>query len=249
VTDQRDRVTTDPGIGPVLDNSAHAGAIAATEVVEPDGASLYYEPKPLIAPSDHKTLEIATVKLSDTIDPRKLPTQLSLQRSPPPPPFDSGWPQAALAVASSQPPPAPRPRGRTPLVVLALLSALLVLALGRVAARHVAGASDGPRAAAVQPPAVPPAVLVPRAEVRTPSSESLAAAQRSAQASPSASVAPLVPSAPSAVPSPAAAVGAAAEHTANQQPGSALFATSPASSARGGVTSAPSAAKPKRAIY
>jgi len=89
VTDQRNRVTTDPGLGPI-DPEHHATlrSIVAADRVEEDpvadgdgsGAPVYYAPKPLHAASEHKTLELETVKISKEIDPRKLPTQLKLRR-------------------------------------------------------------------------------------------------------------------------------------------------------------------------
>jgi hypothetical protein len=123
VTDQRNRVTTDPGLGPVEPeyHSTLRSIVAADPVAEDlvpgeesPGAPVYFGPKPLHAASEHKTLELETVKLAKDIDPRKLPTELKLRRpvlhvlpasdpnwpapSPQPnadwqqPNFDVGWP-------------------------------------------------------------------------------------------------------------------------------------------------------------
>jgi len=120
VTDQRNRVTTDPGLGPVeLDHPSTLRSIAAADPVEADntGTPVYYEPKPLNATSDHKTLELETVKLAKDIDPRKLPTELTLRRPvlhvvpasdpswvAPPSPYPANWP-GAQQFESGWPPP------------------------------------------------------------------------------------------------------------------------------------------------
>ena len=68
-------------------------------------APVYFEPAPLVAVSDHKTLEVETVKLAENIDPRKLATEMRLGRvlSSLVPPSDSNWPPET-ALTSSQPP-------------------------------------------------------------------------------------------------------------------------------------------------
>ncbi|HEY4103294.1 MAG TPA: hypothetical protein VGM44_05355 [Polyangiaceae bacterium] len=94
---------------------------------------VYVEPQPPARISDHKTIEIETVKLAEDIDPRKLPTELRLAR---PPSFapDSGA-LHDLGLVSSQTPPVRRVRWRVPAVLAALLAALILLALARSAAR------------------------------------------------------------------------------------------------------------------
>ncbi|HEY4159937.1 MAG TPA: hypothetical protein VGM29_17620 [Polyangiaceae bacterium] len=83
-----------------------------------DASEVYVEPLPLPKVSDHKTLEVDTVKLAAEIDPRKRPTELKLGRvrrtsdanpsSHPPPegpvtrteaPSDSKTNRNALAIA------------------------------------------------------------------------------------------------------------------------------------------------------
>ncbi|MEP7049725.1 MAG: hypothetical protein ABJB12_05200, partial [Pseudomonadota bacterium] len=108
MTDKRERIITDPGLGPQDPHRPSTlrsleGPEAAAEL-NPN-APVYYEPTPLVAISNHKTLEVQTVKLSDEIDPRKLQTELRLDRVPSyVPPSDSFWPPET-ALASSQPPP------------------------------------------------------------------------------------------------------------------------------------------------
>ena len=74
----RNRVTTDPGLGPI--EREHASTLRSMTAADPipddeiPGAPVYFEPKPLHAVSDHKTLELETVKLAKDIDPRKLPS-------------------------------------------------------------------------------------------------------------------------------------------------------------------------------
>ena len=161
MTDQRNRVTTDPGLGPI--QREHASTLRSMTVAEPvpedeiAGAPVYYEPKPLHAASEHKTLELETVKLAKDIDPRKLPTELKLRRpvlhvlpasdpnwpAPepqdlgwPPPQFDSGWPPPETVLTSSQPPLAARRRSYIPFVILVLLAASVLLVLGARARRR-----------------------------------------------------------------------------------------------------------------
>lgn len=50
----------------------------------PEQAGVYVPPRPLASASDHRTIEIAPVRLAREIDPRRAPTELRL--SPPPPP-------------------------------------------------------------------------------------------------------------------------------------------------------------------
>ena len=121
MTDQRNRVTTDPGLGPVeIEHPSTLRSIAAADPVETDsaGAPVYYEPKLLNAVSDHKTLELETVKLARDIDPRKLPTELTLRRpvlhvvpasetswAAPASPYDASWPGPQQFESGWPPPP------------------------------------------------------------------------------------------------------------------------------------------------
>ena len=144
MTDKRERIITDPGLGP-LDPpgpSTLRSLEAAEEAAElSPNAPVYYEPSPLVAISDHKTLEVQTVKLSDDIDPRKLQTELRLNRVPSfVPPSDSFWPPET-ALSSSQPPSGPARRWRTPVVLITLLCALLLLVVARAVTRRSAAAA------------------------------------------------------------------------------------------------------------
>jgi len=253
VTDQRDRVTTDPGIGPVdLDNTTTLRSIAAAAAVEvePDGSALYYEPKPLVAYSDHKTLEIATVKLSAGIDPRKLPTELSLPRVQGSAQYDSGWPQAAIALTSSQPPQPARRAWRMPVALLAVLCALLIFALARSAARRSArqanagavsthAAERAPAAelsratATAETPALPPAPNPPLASL--PAASSSASNAASMPAAPGAGVAA---STPAELPSAGMAV------SAPSMPSAGVAVSTPAASALSSALRAPLAGNP-----
>ena len=110
---------------------------------------VYVEPQPLVAASNHKTIEIQTVKLADDIDPRKLPTELRLVRPPSVPPPDSSWPLSEAGLVSTQPPLAARRRSRAR-VAVALLFALLLLGAGLAASHHVgAPASTEPSTSAL----------------------------------------------------------------------------------------------------
>ena len=278
MTDQRDRVTTDPGIGPVdLDNTTTLRSIAAAAAVEvePDGSALYYEPKPLVAYSDHKTLEIATVKLSAGIDPRKLPTELSLPRVQASAQYDSGWPQAAIALTSSQPPQPARRAWRMPVALLALLSALLIFALARSAARRSARQANAgavPTHAAERAPAaeqsrVTAAAETPALTPANPPLTSLPAASSSASHAASMPPAPgagVAASTPAELPSAGTAVsapgvsalpsaGVAMSTPAASAPSSALrvplTSNSVVASPHGGSPTLAAPVKSKRAIY
>ncbi|HEX3774220.1 MAG TPA: hypothetical protein VHV51_07120, partial [Polyangiaceae bacterium] len=126
---------------------------------------VYVEPQPLALPSDHKTIEIETVKLAEDIDPRKLPTELRLARPPSVAP-DSGA-LNELGLVSSQTSPLQRRRRRMPLTLALALLALLLLALVRVitqstravqtAADAVPSAQPEPSATATSAEPAPPA--------------------------------------------------------------------------------------------
>ena len=243
MTDQRDRVITDPGIGPVeFDNPSTLRSMAvADEVLVADslGGPVYYEPKQLNAISDHKTIEIETVKLSQDIDPRKLPTELSIQRPPLVPQFDSGWPPADLVLTSSQRPMAPRRRWRVPVVLFALLGALLLLVLARSMAWR-AGVDGAAANGAVPMTTVLPAKPAPPVLVIGPSSSSAALL-------PAASTVPVL----SAAPSPSA-TQIASDPSAASSSRHGSVTVGPQPSAHISTLSTPSAApvaKPKRAIY
>jgi hypothetical protein len=205
--------------------------------VSPNGP-VYYEPLPLHPVSNHKTLEIETVKLAQDIDPRKLVTELRLNRPPAfAPVSDSGWPPET-ALSSSQPPKGPTRRWRTPAVLLTLLAALLVLVLARAVSRRstVGTVSAANGALSVTAPASLPA-SVPA--VPSPAAVSVASAPEAA-ALPIASV-----TEPAAITSVVAPVEAArvvpeSQHSTkkNMQP-----------SAPSQSLAAPSSSKPKRAIY
>ncbi len=231
MTDQRDRVTTDPGLGPIdPDNSATLRSIENAVEVEPDGASYYFEAKPLVPVSDHRTLEMQTVKLSDEIDPRKLPTELSLPRSPTPPRYDSGWPQAEVVLTSTQRP-APLRRWRVPAVLLTLLGGLLLLVLGRAIAQR----ASNPSGIAVAPQTVAAPQLAPVQPIAV-------------LAAPAASV--------SAVPSAAPVLSAAAPNAVHAAPAppavTKLSHASPKATLQASASTPLNASvstKPKRAIY
>jgi len=185
VTDQRNRVTTDPGLGPIeREHASTLRSITAADPIPEDeipGAPVYYEPKPLHAVSDHKTLELETVKLAKDIDPRKLPTELKLRRPvlqvlpasdpnwPAPAPeegsassfFDSNWPPPETVLTTSQPPNVSRRRSLLPLVLLVLFSAGVVLVFGARRALHRAV----PPAAVAQAERPAQPVPVPAAEI------------------------------------------------------------------------------------
>ncbi len=241
MTDKRERIITDPGLGP-LDPPGPSTlrsleAAEAAAALSPN-APVYYEPSPLVAVSDHKTLEVQTVKLSDDIDPRKLQTELRLDRVPSfVPPSDSFWPPET-ALSSSQPPSGPARRWRTPVVLISLLCALLLLVGARAATRRsaavaaresgivqtVSGAGLTPVVASARPVAVAP-VAAPAVPVA------------SAVAAPAAEIATAVASEPAPAAVHVTHVAPAAQHVVKPTP--------PLSA----PLAAPGANKPKRAIY
>ncbi len=259
-------MTTDPGLGPV--QREHASTLRSMTAAEPipgdeiPGA-VYFEPKPLHAASEHKTLELETVKLAKDIDPRKLPTELKLRRpvlhvlpasdpnwpAPAPEPdaswpvlYDSNWPPPETVLMTSQPPPARR-RSFIPLVLLVLLGASALLVFGARARQRsamtalAAAAAPAPKAVQALPPSAPPSTTSEAAPV-----PSAAASAASASESPAESVS-AVASAQSADPATSAAPArfSDAPHHA--------FKPAPPSNANGPAANAPATAKPKRAIY
>lgn len=94
----------------------------------PEQAGVYVPPRPLASASDHRTIEIAPVRLALDIDPRRAPTELRLAAPPPP---RRTWP------------------------LFFVLSALLLLAVGGFFAARLAVA-PAPRASPAPPPAPAP---------------------------------------------------------------------------------------------
>jgi hypothetical protein len=245
VTDKRERISTDPGLGP-LDppGPSTLRSIAAADDLSSISPPLpvYYEPSPLVAVSNHKTLELETVKVSENIDPRKLATQLRLGRVPSSlvPPSDSGWPPET-ALSSSQPPDGLGRRWRTPAALLALLGALLVLVVARAAAvRRSAGLGVAQLAGSAQPVVVAEASMAVSAPALA-----IAAATPLVVAAP-ASVAPEPVSAAAAASSPSAAPHG--KHTSGSSSSQHAVKPAPQTTAREPLA-APSSSKPKRAIY
>lgn len=283
MTDQRNRVTTDPGLGPIeREHASTLRSITAADPIPEDeipGAPVYYEPKPLHAVSDHKTLELETVKLSKDIDPRKLPTELKLRRpvlhvlpasdpnwpAPPAQPdvgwppaqYDSGWPPPETVLTTSQPPLAARRRSYIPLVLLVLLSVSLLLVLGARARRRslvpAVTAQAMQPAAALTLPAEPKPLPAEPAPSAAPSSEASTAASAtpSLAASPeSAASAESPESAATALASATPTGSASATQTASASaPHHAAFKPIPPSNANSQTLNAQPTAKPKRAIY
>jgi hypothetical protein len=276
VTDQRNRVTTDPGLGPVeLEHQSTLRSIVAADPIAADedpGALVYYEPKPLHAVSDHKTLELETVKLAKDIDPRKLPTELKLRRpvlhvlpasdpnwpapvAPPeagwtPPLFDSGWPPPETVLTTSQPPQAARRRSFVPLVLFALLGAAVLIVLGATARRRTAASASAALRAPVAtlPAATRPSAIAPKNVGALPNALPLLtsgeAAVAGASAPPAGSVVNAIASATAAETGASAAPARPADppHHTSQKP-------IPLPNANSRTLSAPPTAKPKRAIY
>jgi hypothetical protein len=212
-----------------------AEEIAADTEVQP--APVYYEPQPLPAISDHKTIEVETIKLADDIDPRKLPTELRLARPPSVAAPDSGWPQTDVVVVSSQPPQAPRRRWRAPLALLILFGALVVLVLARGAAQRAHAAAQAASAAALADTSVPTEVAATLSPAPSPvSTVAVPAVPESA-----------APEAAPPVPEPKPQKHAGRQR--NPVKSSARPTSDSESSASSRVLAAPSPSKPKRAIY
>jgi len=280
VTDPRNRVTTDPGLGPV--EREHASTLRSMTAADPvpddeiPGAPVYYEPKPLHAVSEHKTLELETVKIARDIDPRKLPTELKLRRpvlhvlpasdplwpAPAPLPlslsesaspslqYDSNWPPPETVLTTSQPPLSARRRSHLPLLLfLTLVTAVLLLLGVRAWSRSQL---PGVAAQVVQPARVATVAAAPSPQhSEALPSEAPAAAADTTDAS-------ITAEAPAAVVSATAADSNASSLPAAHHPPSKLLppnipstspSTSPATIANSSALSAPPPAKPKRAIY
>lgn len=250
---QRDRLGTEPGIGPVDDVAPSSPESSALSPV------VYQEPTPVPAASEHAQSDLPSVQLAREIDidPRRLPTELKLRPvisslTPPPsdpigeePVFelrpgqrsDSGWPPPETVVTTSQRPgPLSAPRSARAQFALAVsLGALLLLVLAR-AAMHRFQAATATSTHVVAAPLVSAPVLAPaRSTVRVlrPTPRPVAPAL----------AAPLtVTTAPPRIATPQATHVAIAPHLA---PARAAPVALPSSA----VEAAPSAAKPKRAIY
>lgn len=275
MTDQRNRVTTDPGLGPI--EREHASTLRSMTAADPipeeeiPGTSVYFEPKPLHAVSEHKTLELETVKLAKDIDPRKLPTELKLRRpvlhvlpaSDPnwPAPqadvvlqHDSNWPPPETTLTTSQFPVAARRRSFVPLVLLVLLGASAVLVLG-ARARHRSAAP------AVIAQATEPVQVAQPAQAAAPAAVTLSAPHASTPApgdpAPEASAAPAavdsaeLPATEASAPpiSSAELAASAASARAADVPRHSSLKASPLPNANSAAQNASSTAKPKRAIY
>ena len=219
--------------GPSTLRSVEAAAEVTVETELPVGP-VYVEPKPLVALSDHKTIEVETVKLADDIDPRKLPTELRLARPPSIIPPDSGWPHMDVGLVSSQPPLPLRRRFRGPLALCALLCALTLLLLARSSAQRARAAADAAT------PSAPSASQVAAPPSETPSSAVTTTPVPSASTEPSP-----VEVAPSAPPSTARSELRAEKHAA---PGHSALKSNTAT-APNASSPTPSVSKPKRAIY
>jgi hypothetical protein len=262
MSDKRDRVTTEPGLGPTAPPGP--STLRSLDGVDPGGegrnALVYCEPAPLVAVSDHKTLELETVRLARDIDPRTAATQLRLAkpRLVIVPVSDSGWPPE-IALTSSQPPMGPGRRWRTPLVLLALLGALLLLVIARAATRRSVSVptaqaeaiSDAQVVAASKSPSTArPFNSAPASTAPLPASGEpipLTATPIAPSSVALASSAPAAASQAPAPPSAASAVAASAPETAHAPPLPAYVVkfNSPPSL----LVAAPSCSKPKRAIY
>ena len=267
MTDQRNRVTTDPGLGPVeREHASTLRSITAADPIPEDeipGTSVYFEPKPLHAVSEHKTLELETVKLAKDIDPRKLPTELKLRRPvlhvlpasdpnwPVPLPqanvvvqHDSNWPPPETTLTTSQFPVAGRRRSFVPLVMLVLFGATAVLVLG-ARARH--------RSSAIALAAPPPQPVQAALPVAVPSPEPESSEPAAGELAPEASASsPSADSVESPTTVASAAALASAEPTPNAAPATphhAPLKAAPPANANSPAANAPSTAKPKRAIY
>jgi len=237
-------------------------SIEVAEELAPDTEQqlppVYVEPQPLPALSNHKTIEIQTVKLADDIDPRKLPTELRLVRPPSVPPPDSGWPYSEAALAATQPPNVERRRSRARIAVAALLG-LLLLGSGVAWRKRASLANAAPPASArmlAAAPEFPTAALPAAVPVVTDSASGIADL---AAASPSASVAEITSAAAAAPSAPSSALAAVSTPSLSASTGTTVKprhhavtrVAAPSSAAtqtsRDPTPSSPS--KPKRAIY
>ncbi|HET7542545.1 MAG TPA: hypothetical protein VFK05_21895 [Polyangiaceae bacterium] len=273
-------MTTDPGLGPV--QREHASTLRSMTAAEPipddeiAGAAVYCEPKPLHAVSEHKTLELETVKLAKDIDPRKLPTELKLRRPvlhvlpasdpnwPAPAPqldssfpshYDSGWPPPETVLTSSQPPLSARRRSFVPLVLLVLFGATVLLLVGARTRHRASVAAIASRPATLAAAAAPNVVQAPQSApvatpnaVTPPASASASSADSSESQQESAAVSQEESAAALASAQPADPAPSAAPARLSDAPHHALKPASPPN-ANGPALNAPTTAKQKRAIY
>jgi hypothetical protein len=209
--------TLDPDSRPNLEYPSTLRSIAVDDegVVDARAAAVrvYFQPQPLAAPSDHKTIEIETIKLAEDIDPRKLRTERGMSRPPPPPDLNRPQPNV-VGVTNSLPVRLKRKR-RTSLMLLMIAGVLLLLVLARGLAQRAHDAQMS--AAALPAPArapttrsgghrVNPALTTTSAIARPASAPPLIRAEPPS-ASPSVEVTPLI-TAPAALGSAPLAAGA-----------------------------------------
>jgi hypothetical protein len=208
---------------------------------EGPAAPVYYEPQPLIAVSDHKTIEVDTIKLAEDIDPRKLPTELRLARPASVAPPDSGWPQSDVVVVSSQPPAARGRRLRASAVLLTMLGAILILLLARGAVRRTHAAVQTATPAPSAPPINAAPALSGELAPPPPGGGALAV---NAEPAPSGEAALVTEAAP------ALSAPRAPSHAPHRALKTNLHPKlEPAPSASSPVLALPGVSKPKRAIY
>ncbi|HEY1536252.1 MAG TPA: hypothetical protein VGF76_19660 [Polyangiaceae bacterium] len=263
MTDKREKISTDPGLGPL--DPPGPSTLRSIEAAEDlssisPNAPVYYEPAPLIAVSDHKTLELETVKLAENIDPRKLATEMRLGRVPSSlvPPSDSGWPPET-ALSTSQPPDGPgRRRWRAPLLLCALFGALMILGLARAAAHRTptaVGASLATQSATAQ--AATQSAATQSAATQSATAQS-ATAQSAVGAPPQAAgaLAPVLAGATAVtavqvedIPTATATAPAHNQHARSSPSNAPQRSAIPNSQPAREPLAAPSSSKPKRAIY
>ena len=240
MTDPRARLTTDPGIGP-LDPADTSTTLCAIEPIAPEqeaaepswGVLDTAKPRLLLVPEDER--ELATVVISDEIDPRTLETQLSLPPPPRVPVSDSGWPQAEIVLMTSQRPPPMLPPGRwrTPALLFALTGVLLLVGLARLVSEHAAAQRA---ALGAVPPAVGTLLKSPRVRAMVSRTAQVAVlAPGSVASAPAVSAVAIAPSAPP--------VRVGAPHLGSPKPNLVHDVSAEA------PPSAPVSEKPKRAIY
>lgn len=168
---------------------------------DPGVSEVYVEPQLLPKVSEHKTLEVDTVKLHDEIDPRKRPTELKLgrvRRRPVPESNPPSTPPEGI-VAPAVVTDAPRPARWIAAGVALLLICVAAFLFARTLRSRIAPGARGVPASAVAAPTVPAAKAAPPATARVTSAPSAAkpasalpSVAQSAAAIPSAPVAPLV---------------------------------------------------------
>jgi hypothetical protein len=117
-----------PGTDTVPDLALPARLGVSTDTL-PEQAGVYVPPRPLTSSSDHRTIEMAPVRLAQDIDPRRAPTELRLSA------------------------PTPPAQAHSPLLVL---TALLLLAVGGfLAARFIMAPPDAPSVLRAPAPPLP----------------------------------------------------------------------------------------------